>query len=529
VRKLALPADNNGESQEKQQQMYRRTPIFFRIVDSFFRHQLLFWSALLIVSSLTMAALYARSKTFHATAMTQVQTVSVATVLGEADTTNWVAPSQKHMDRFNDLIKQNQPGGFLDAALKDAHLVNAINLDPQADDPRYVMLQKNLTTTADSANQFSINLTWDNPEETKNILDALQKRYIQEVGLDRSVGSIGSVNFLNSQISRTANQLRRSESALAKYKASFGGELSNAQSYYSTEIEADKSALAQAESDANQKSKLADALDQQLAQMKPMDIAEQMVSDQSPLQKAIGELSARREAELAGLPGQLPKTPQHPVIVALDDRIALLHRKELADAKAPENQHNTLTKMQDNPQYQSLKLEVVQAQIARDNDRLNMQNLKQRIAHNQALVSRIPEADRQLADKMRDYEDAKAQDLKLRTRRNDVQLQANLDRQTASDSLLPVGVTYATPTTGKTKLIAMLFGSLLLGCLVGVILVVLSEWSDHSLRYEGDAERLLGVPVLAALPETADLRTAPARRALSGAGAGTSSGPAQEG
>jgi len=78
-------------------------------------------------------------------------------------------------------------------------------------------------------------------------------------------------------------------------------------------------------------------------------------------------------------------------------------------------------------------------------------------------------------------------------------------------------------------LIAMLFGSLLLGCLVGVILVVLSEWSDHSLRYEGDAERLLGVPVLAALPETADLRTVPARRALSGASASALPGPTHEG
>ena len=132
---------------------------------------------------------------------------------------------------------------------------------------------------------------------------------------------------------------------------------------------------------------------------------------------------------------------------------------------------------------------------------------------------------------MRDYQDAQLQ--KIRNcgpaARREVQLQANLDRQTASDSLLPVGITYATPTTGKTKLIAMLFGSLLLGCLVGVILVVLSEWSDHSLRYEGDAERLLGVPVLAALPETADLRTAPARRALSGAGASALSGPTPEG
>ncbi len=103
-----------------------------------------------------------------------------------------------------------------------------------------------------------------------------------------------------------------------------------------------------------------------------------------------------------------------------------------------------------------------------------------------------------------------------------------MDRVTASSSIIPIGVTYALPTTGRTKLIAMLFGSLFLGCLVGAILIVLSEWSDHSLRHEADAERLLGVPVLAALPESGDLRTSLSRRALSG-GAAALPEPAPEG
>ena len=509
--------------------MYRRTPILFRIADSFFRHQLLFWSALLIVSSLTMAALYARSKTFHATAMTQVQTESVANVLGQGDTNTWVTPAQKHVDRFNDLIKQNQPGGFLDVAMRRARLVTPINIDPQADDPRYAMLQKSLSASADSANQFSISLTWDNPEETKSLLDALQKQYIEEVGLDRSVVSTGSVSFLNNQIAQTGDRLHRAEKALSSFKSSYGGQLSDAESFYSNQIASDQAELGQTQRDADQKAKTAQVLKEQLAQMKPMSIAEQMVSDQSPLQKDIAALLARRDAELAGLPGQLPKTPQHPDIVALDARISQLEQKQRADAGAPENQHNTQTKMQDNPGYQSLKLQIAEAEIARDSDQQAMQDLNQRVVKNQALVNRIPNAQRLLADKMRDYQDAQAQDHELRQKRDQVQMQANLDRQTASDSLLPVGVTYATPTTGKTKLIAMLLGSLLLGCLVGIILVVLSEWSDHSLRYDADAERLLGVPVLASLPESADLRTTGARRALSGAGASALPGPAPEG
>ncbi len=506
--------------------MYRRTPILFRIMDSFFRHQILFWGALLIVSSLTMAALYARSKTFHATAMTQVQTESVASVLGAGDNNTWITPSQKNVDHFMELAKQNQPTGFLNVALSKAHLATPINVDPRADDPRYAMLQKNLSASADSANQFSINLTWDNPDETESILVALQKQYIEEAGLDRSVASTGSVSFLNREIAKTGNRLRRAEKALSDFKASHGGQLSDAESNYSNEIASDKSELAQTQRDAEKNAKTAQVLQQQLAGMKPMSISKQTVSDHTPLQTEIAGLIAHRATVVASRGGL---TPQHPEVVVIDQQIKSLEAQERADARAPENQHNTQTEMQDNPGYQGLKLQIADAEIARDSDLSAMQDLRQRIAKNQAVVDRIPTAQRLLTDKMRDYQDAQTQDQALRQKRDQVQMQANLDRQTASDSLTPIGFTYATPTTGKTKLIAMLLGSLLLGCLVGVILVVLSEWSDHSLRHEVDAERLLGVPVLAALPESADLRTTTARRALSGLGAAPLPAPAPEG
>ena len=504
--------------------MYRRTPILFRIVDSFFRHQLLFWSALLIVSSLTMAALYARSKTFHASAMTQVQTESVANVLGAGDNSSWVTPAQKNVDHFMELAKQNQPGGFLDVALRNAHLAVPVNVDPQADDPHYAMLQKNLTASVESANQFSISLTWDNQEECKDIVDALQRQYIEETGLDRSATSISSVHFLDGRIAEVAKKMRVAEVALANFKKSNGGQLSDAESNYNNQLASLQSQLTDKWITYGENAHKKQALEGQLLQIKPMSIAKQTVSDQSPLEKEVAGLLAQRDAQMTG-PGA--KTPQHPDIVNLDTRISQLQKQERADAAAPENQHNTQTELQENPQYQALKQQIVEAGIAQDADEQELQNLRQQIAKYSALVARIPAAQQQLADKTRSY--GSLQDLynKLTQRQQEVQLTASLDRLTASNSLMPIGVTYATPTTGKTKLIAMLLGSLLLGCLVGIILVVLSEWSDHSLRHEADAERLLGVPVLAALPESADLRTT-AHRALSGA-APALPGPAPEG
>ena len=498
--------------------MHQNTPIIYRIADSFFRHQRLFWCALLVVSVLTMGALYARSKTYHATAMTQVQTENVATVLNaDSQQNSWTTPSQKNVDRFMELSKQDQPGGFLDTALRNAHLAAPINVDPQADDPRYALLQKNLTAAAESTNQFSISLVWDNPDECKNILDSLQQQYITEVGLDRSAVSVGSVQFLDGQIAQVDARMRRAEGALTKFKASYGGQLSDAESTDSSQLSSFEASLADKQITLGENNSKKAVLEQQLAQMKPMSIAEQTVSDQSPVEKQIADLLAKREALLAG-----GETPQHPDVASLDATIAGLEKQQKVKANAPENQHNTQTKMEDNPQYQLLKNEIADASIAAVADQQEMQNLQRQIKKYQTLMNQIPSAQRQLADRMEGYSDAQSLDQQLRHQRDNVQLQANLDRLTASNSLLPIGVTYATPTTGRTKLIGMLLGSLLLGCLVGAILIVLSEWSDHSLRHETDAERLLGVPVLASLPEAADLRALP--RPLA---ALTSDGPAE--
>ena len=492
--------------------MHQNTPIIYRIADSFFRHQRLFWAALLLVSVLTMTALYARSKTYHAAAATQVQTVNVATVLNVGSEGNsWTTPAQKNVDSFLELSKQDQIGGFLDSALRNAHLTNPINVDPQADDPRYAMLQKNLTAAVESTNQFSISLIWNNPDECKNIVEALQRQYIQEVGLERSAVSVSSVSFLSGQINQVEARMRHAEVALTNFKASYGGQLSDSDSAYNSQLSSLQASLDEKQVTLGENASKKLVLQQQLTQMQPMSIAEQTVSQQSPLERQIGELLAKREVLLSGSPGELAKMPGHPDVVALDNVIKNLEKQQKAKANSPETQRNTQTKMQDNPQYQLLKNEIADASIAAVADQQEMQNLHRQIAKYQTLMNQIPAAQRQLADKTRDYSDAQVLDQKLRQQRDAVQLQANLDRLTASNSLLPIGVTYASPTTGRTKLIGMLIGSLFLGALVGAILIILSEWSDHSLRHEADTERLLGVPVLASLPETASLRSGSSR------------------
>ena len=97
--------------------------------------------------------------------------------------------------------------------------------------------------------------------------------------------------------------------------------------------------------------------------MQPMSILEQAVTDQTPLQRQVADMLARRATLLAE-----GKTPQHPDVVRLDTSIAELQKQEVSRANAPENRHDKLTKMQDNPQYQALREQIADASIAAEAD-----------------------------------------------------------------------------------------------------------------------------------------------------------------
>ena len=97
-------------------------------------------------------------------------------------------------------------------------------------------------------------------------------------------------------------------------------------------------------------------------------------------------------------------------------------------------------------------------------------------------------------------------------------LQTKVASVEATSSLQNISNVDAQPMTGRAKTLEMLIGSILLGIIAAVMMVVLSEWADQSLRYESDAERLLGVPVLALLPESGDLRYLPGHNSGSGRG-----------
>ena len=492
--------------------MLRRTPIGNRIVDSFRRHRWLFVIALLLTSGTSVAALLLRAKSYTATALTQVTTEDVASELGvQSPDSNvqTVTPSQQNVDHFNDLVNDNLPGGFLDTALAGAHLDKPINVDARANDPRYGLLKKRLRADTESDNLWTISLSWDNPGEAERIAGCLQRQYIEAVGQNRAAQAIATGRFLDSQIDSYETRMRGAEQALIDYKKNNSGQLPEAQSADIGQLSSLKAELDNMQVTARDSDLKKAALQARIAQIKPLSILEQTQTD-SPLSTQIKTLLAQRDALLAQ-----GKLPAHPQVVALDSQIAQLKKDFAVKSKAgaPEAGAVMQTKLADNPEYQSLQAQLTEATIAADTQKAQMAHLQQEVADYEVSIQKIPAEQRELTDKTRDYAILKAEYESLLQRREQIKIKGDLDKVSATSTLTPIGQIYAEPSLSKSKRLMLIALSVVLGALVGIVLVVLAEWADPSLRDEADAARLLGIPVLGAVPEVAALR-APSRAAL---------------
>lgn len=478
--------------------------IFYRVVDSFFRHRWLFLIAVLTTTSAAVIGLRLRSKTYKGSALIRIVPNDTTVVLGSLDSSKalvGVSVSEQYVERLNALIRDNRPGGFLDTALREAKLRRPINIDPRTKDPRYAALSKNLLVGEDSNMTFSINLTWNDRGECERILSALQAQYIEAIGRGQQAQAVATVRFLDTQIKGYARRMRVAEKALIEHKQRNSGQSPEAQTADFTELTSLKVKLDDLRITSEDSHLKRRAIEQRIAQISPMNIKEQTVED-SPTTLQMRELQARRNALLAD--GWLATSFR---VKAIDEQIGKLNEqiKREDDPRLSGRGSISETKFQNNPEYAALTQQLTDAKIAEITQKAQVRQLEQRIREYEGRIAQMPAAERELADKMRNYTVLKTEYENLLQRREEAQLKANLDRVSARSKLSPVGVISAEPTVDNKKSALLLVMSLFLSLLVGASLVVLSEWMDHSLRYEADAEKLLGLPVLASVVDSKDL------------------------
>ena len=482
----------------------------FRAVDGFLRQIGLFLLCFAVVTGLVAAALILRERAFGATVNTQVVTENIAQSLnGNGGGYDETAHAAYHVARFQDLVSDNQVGGFVDTALANARLARPINLDPRVGDvERYRKLMGNLYTTSDSDKVFTIGLVWDDPAELERIITSLQQQYVEAVGAGRQAKSLATVTFLDGEIRGYADRLKKAESALIDYKRDNYGQLPQSQD---SDIKAlsDLQQQLQIATIQVQSSRMKEqSLRERLATLPQLMLQSQLVGDSAytvqirKLQTQISDLKAKGLSENNDAVLNI-REEMNRVRAAQE-----AEQEDMAEAAVNTPGVNVATggrvvqnrTYRANPEYAVASQAVSDVGINRRAQEAQISLLKSRIREYQGRVSRIPAEQKALNDRTRDYTILKQQYEDLLEQREKARINANLDRATAQSSLKRIGAIRAESTANKKKTVIMLAASVFLGLLVGLCMVVLAEWADTSFRYASDTNRLLGVPLLAAIP-----------------------------
>lgn len=483
--------------------LHRHEHITYRIIDAFFRHWRVSFLAFLGVTSVVAAVILTRPASYTADASIRIVGESdLSKALGMSQQNIWVTPADENVRHFSDLMRDVLPGGFVDSALRAARLDKPIEVSPQARDPRFAELIKRVYANSDSKDVFTIGLVWDDRSECERIVNALQEAYIAEAGLSRQSAAINQAEFFKSQIESLANRLSKAQSALMDYKMKNSGKLPEAQAselerYSNLRMERD---ILQAT--ANDDVLKVQGITERLAHIKPVSVLEQTISA-DPLQMQIRQLQAKRDAAIAD-----NYNPTGSTVQTYNDQIKALETQFAArQSTDPTQSRNVVeTKVQDNPEYLELSQQLMQARMDQKQHQFRHQKLGELIAQYDEQIKKLPLAERQLNEKMRDYTVIEDQYKALLKRREDALIKAKVDNITATSTMTRLNPIYAQSTSSGKKKAFTLAASCVLGLVVGCMMIVLREWSDPTLRYESDATRLLGVPVLASLPESTNLQ-----------------------
>lgn len=483
--------------------MYRRTNVIYRVVDALFRNRNLVLITLLCVALPVALLLIFKSKGYTATASVSVaqEGVNIRKKMGaDIDQNGWKSAAEVHVANLTTLMKDVRQGGFVDEVFRRAALSHPISLAPGSYDKRIETFLGGFSLKTDGDNLFTISLNWEDGEECKKLVKAIQDQYMVEQVQTKQHASESSATFLKKQLTQQeqrVNQASAEREAFRRRHPEIGPD-SHAQAMEYIQVLQDRLQRAKsiAANGGEQVATLAPKLSRESKYIESE--SEPLTSlGESPAQKRLSELQEKR-AQLTS--GDSPYSSLSDPVRAVDrqiDQARLDVAKERREKQRTGGKKRTI-----NPFYAELSTEVNRTAISARTAKAEIENLTRQIALEQTKLKELPALQNQM-EKLDIRVNSEQNNLgKLRDGYNNALQTANLEREQASQTLKAVGEVYSTSLSGPKKRVQLGFVSLILGAVVAALMVALREWADPTIRYETDIEQALDIPVLTGLPET---------------------------
>jgi polysaccharide biosynthesis transport protein len=345
---------------------------------------------------------------------------------------------------------------------------------------------------------FKIVYQGENPKEVSVIANQLADTFISENLRSRQEQFSGTAEFLDNELQETKSKLEAREQQLQGIKTTNVMDLPESKQYHLEALNNLRTQLAASEDRVRQAKQDKIMLESMMNTNHPtVDLdGGNTTSASSPFQKQIEKL----ETHLAELRSQYG--PNFPDVRKAQADLDRLKKKEAA------NKEKEPTRVQTEvvAPPPSTRNPVIDAQLAKLNQEIDEQTklqgpLQQQIDFHVAKLERVPIFEQQIAGLMRDYDSLRSHYQSLLDKKLSAQMASELEtRQKGERFVILDSAPIPDRPFGPNRVLIGLAG-LVLGLLGGAALAIAIEMMDLSVRSEHEATELLGIPVLAGIPQ----------------------------
>lgn len=345
---------------------------------------------------------------------------------------------------------------------------------------------------------FFISFTASEPRVAQQVCAEITSMFIEENLRQREQSAQGTTDFLQTQLGDAKRRLDEQDAKLAQFKRRYIGALPdetqtnlNLLSSVNTQLASVTQSLNRAQQDKTYTESL---LAQQLA------ARTSLLSTYDPQPDRLEEDITKMETQLAAL--QSRYTSDHPDIIKLKGEIEQLKKKvsQMGAAAKDKTGEDLAAQLPEPPQILQLRSQVHAYEQAVKNLTLDQDRLREQIRLYQSRIQLSPIVEQEYKEITRDYQTALDFYNELLKKRNQSAMATDLERRQQGEQfrVMDPANLPEKPSFPDRPLFAL--GGLGGGLLLGLLLAVLLEMRDKSLRTELDVEFYLETPALAVIP-----------------------------
>ncbi len=367
---------------------------------------------------------------------------------------------------------------------------------------------------------FTVQYVARDPQVAQRITERLASLFIEENVRDREKLAIGTSDFLQTQLDDARRRLIEQEKKLEQYRLQHAGQLPSQAQF---NLQAVQNARLELQTLDNT---LARARDRQMTlerQLAEIVTPEAVAASQAPPPRPVTTedptepvgATTREQIEdgrrkLAALEARLK--PQHPDVARLRRGIARLEEKSAAEAATAVPAAVVVTAAEGSRERRARELRADIEAVAREiaSRQTDQQRVRDDMNLYQSRLDAAPIREAELTELTRDYETMHQIYRGLLAKREDSKMAANLEQRQIGEQfrVLDPARVPSGPFSPNRMLLNLM--GVAAGLVIGLGATAALEYLDTTLKSEDDVRLLLGLPVIATIPELVSTSRAPA-------------------